>query len=231
VRTVRRITYQRSRVHLAGLAALALVAVGCQAPRPATPTQVPTLPPTSPIPAASPDYPVVFPDVLEISVPGKPECTGRRLVYPDGRIDLGAHGAVLAEGCTAAEITRRIADAAGVSPQQVQCRVAAARSRFVYVVGAGADHPRAIAYTGPQPVTELLQRVHGLAPDVHASEVRVVRRNVARGIPTETFKVDLAAVRNGDGRTDVILEPNDEIHVAGDRGVILAAFRSERPRP
>ena len=231
MRTVRRITYQRSRVHLAGLAALALVAVGCQAPRPATPTQVPTLPPTSPIPAASPDYPVVFPDVLEISVPGKPECTGRRLVYPDGRIDLGAHGAVLAEGCTAAEITRRIADAAGVSPQQVQCRVAAARSRFVYVVGAGADHPRAIAYTGPQPVTELLQRVHGLAPDVHASEVRVVRRNVARGIPTETFKVDLAAVRNGDGRTDVILEPNDEIHVAGDRGVILAAFRSERPRP
>jgi polysaccharide biosynthesis/export protein len=218
-------------MRLLGLATLALVAAGCQAPQLALRPQVPAPPPANPAPAASPDYPVVFPDVLEISVPGNPECTGRRLVYPDGRIDLGRHGAVLAEGCTAAEITRRIADAAGVLPQQVQCRVAAARSRFVYVVGAGADHPRAIPYTGPQPVTELFERVHRLAPDVHASEIRVVRRNVARGIPTETFKVDLAAVRNGDGRTDVILEPNDEIHVAGDRGVIVAAFRSERPRP
>ena len=56
------------------------------------------------------------------------------------------------------------------------------------------------------------------------NDVRVVRRNVARGSATETFRVDLAAVRRGDGRTDVVLQPNDEVHVTEDTGVRLAAF-------
>ena len=158
----------------------------------------PAVAPLAAVPVASPDYPVVFPDVLEISVHGKPDCSGRRLVYPDGRIDLGGSGSVLAEGCTAAEVTRRIAEAAGVPAESVVCRVAEARSRFIYVLGPGTDRPRAVSYTGPEHVTQFLQRAGGIATDARPTEVRVVRRNVARGIPSETFRVDLAAVRMGD---------------------------------
>jgi protein involved in polysaccharide export with SLBB domain len=211
-------------------AAGCLVFVGCQLfglkPLP----QTPPAPPVADAAPVSPNYPVCFPDVLELEVGGRPDCSGTRLVYPDGRLDLGPAGEVFAEGCTAAELTRRVADAAGVPAQQVRCRVAAARSRVVYVVGSGAAEPRAVAYRGPERVTELLRRAGSLVPDTDP-DVRVVRRNVARGTATETFRVDLAAVRRGDGRTDIILEPNDEVHIADEAGVKLASFLPGLPRP
>ena len=229
-------TFQRgrrpfARAFIAGLAPLVLLAGGCSIPRFERETHTVAYPPANPPRATSPDYPVVFPDVLEITVAGKPDCSGRRLVYPDGRVDVGTCGAVFAEGCTAAEITRRVAKAAEVPVHAVNCRVAEARSRVVYVVGPGADHPRAIPYTGPERASELLTRISELSPVAHAAEVRVVRRNVARGSPTETFRVDLASARKGDVRTDIIVEPNDEVHVIEDRGIILAALFAERGRP
>jgi hypothetical protein len=138
---------------------------------------------------------------------------------------------VFAEGCTAAELTLRVAEAAGVPAQQVRCQVAAARSRSVFLVGPGADRPRAIPYGGRERVTELLRRTGALAPDADPADVRVVRRNVSRGMPTETFRVDLAAVRRGDDRTNLVLEPNDELHVAPDRTIRLAAFVPDRVWP
>jgi len=219
----------RSRPFAAGLAGLACLA-GCQTPRAEPPAASPAGPPVLQTAAVSPDYAVVFPDILELDVAGRPECSGARLVYPDGRIDLGPFGMVFAEGSTAAELTRRVADAAGVPAQHVSCRVAAARSRSVFLLGPGADHPRAVPYTGPERVTDLLRRAAGLAPGAEPTDVRVVRRNVARGAPTETFRVDLAAVRRGDERTNVVLEPNDEVHVSADHGIRLSAFLPDRTR-
>jgi hypothetical protein len=56
------------------------------------------------------------------------------------------------------------------------------------------------------------------------AEVRVVRRNVARGAAAETFRVDVSAIRKGDARTDVVLRPNDEVQVVEESGVRLASF-------
>jgi polysaccharide export outer membrane protein len=230
VRAGKPIAEHSPRSRLLAVAAACLVFAGCQTlfPKPPSPKAVP--PPVADTGAVSPSYPVCFPDVLELDVGGRPDCSGPRLVYPDGRLDLCPAGEVFAEGCTAAELTRRIADAAGVPAQQVHCRVAAARSRVVYVVGSGAAEPRAVAYRGPERATELLRRAGGLVPDAEP-DVRVVRRNVARGTATETFRVDLAAVRRGDPRTDVVLMPNDEVHVADDSGVKLASFLPGLPRP
>lgn len=219
VRAKRRTAVLLVRLRPVAVAACLLVLAGCQAFRPDPPPPKPVDPPPT---AVTPDYPVCFPDVIELDVPGRPDCSGVRLVYPDGRLDLGSAGEVFAEGCTAAELTRRIADRVGVPTQQVRCRVAAARSRVVYVVGPGASHPQAVPYRGPERATDLIRRTGG--PSADAAEMRVVRRNVARGGPTETFRVDLAAVRQGDARTDVVLQPNDEVHVAADSGVRLATF-------
>ena len=210
--------------------ALVLVCTGCQTlgigPKPPAPAAPPVIE-AGPVAA---DYAVCFPDMLELEVAGRPDCSGPRLVYPDGRLDLGAHGPVFAEGCTTAELTRRVADAIGVSAQQVRCRVSVARSRVVYLVGTGAVQPRSIPYRGPERATDLLRQAGGLPADSDP-DVQVVRRNVARGTPTETFRVNLAAVRKGDRQTDVVLQPNDEVHVAEDAGLRLAAFVPDWVRP
>jgi protein involved in polysaccharide export with SLBB domain len=200
-------------------AACVLALAGCQTFRLAPPPPKPPDPPAADAGPVAADYPVCFPDVLELDIAGRPDCSGSRLVYPDGRLDLGPAGEVFAEGCTATELTRRIADAVGVPAQHVRCRVAAARSRVVYVVGA--DRSRAVAYRGPERTTDLLRRAGGLPAD---GDIRVVRRNVAGGAAAETFRVDLTAVRQGDARTDVVLRPNDEVHVTGDGGAWLAVF-------
>jgi protein involved in polysaccharide export with SLBB domain len=203
----------------AGLFALA----GCQtfhlAPIPPKPPD----PPAAETAPVAPDYPVCFPDVLDVEIPGRPDCSGARLVYPDGRLDLGKAGEVFAEGCTAGELTRRIADAVGVPARQVHCRVTAARSRVVYVVGSGTTRPQAVAYRGAERATDLLKRT-GSLPAGAEPDVRVVRRNVARGAAIEMFRVDVAAVHRGDTRTDVVLQPNDEVHVVDDSVVRLAGF-------
>ena len=201
----------------AGLVALA----GCQSFRLLPVPPKPPDPPAADAAPVAPDYPVCFPDVLDVEVGGRPDCSGPHLVYPDGRLDLGKAGEVFAEGCTADELTRRIADAAGVPAQQVRCRVAAARSRVVYVVGSGTRHPQAVPYRGAERATDLLKRTGSMTVGAEP-DVRVVRRNVARGTAAETFRVDVAAVRRGDSRTDVVLQPNDEVHVVED--VKLAGF-------
>jgi protein involved in polysaccharide export with SLBB domain len=194
-------------------AAALCVLVGCQT------FHFPPIPPKPPDPPAAdagpvaPDYPVCFPDVLEVDVAGRPDCSGPHLVYPDGRLDLGTVGEVFAEGCTAGEMTRRIADTVGVPAQQVRCRVAAARSRVVYVVGSGTTRPQAVAYRGAERATELLKRTGSLTAGAEP-DVRVIRRNVARGTAIEMFRIDVAAVRRGNAQTDVVLQPNDEVHVA-----------------
>lgn len=204
-------------------AGLILAVAGCQTTLPVLPPPKPPDPPPAAAAPVAADYPVCFPDVLDLEVAGRPDCSGARLVYPDGRVDLGPAGEVFAEGCTSAELTRRIADTIGVPAQQVRCRVAAARSRVVYLVGSGATRPQAVPYRGPERVTDLLKRTGGL-PDEPSHDVRLVRRNVARGAPTESFRVDLAAVRAGDARTDLVLQPNDEVHVDQPPDIRMAAF-------
>ncbi|HEX3152693.1 MAG TPA: polysaccharide biosynthesis/export family protein [Gemmataceae bacterium] len=205
------------------IATLSLVCAGCQYFRLRPPPAPPAVPPAVEASPVAADYAVCFPDVIELKVAGQPEHSGRRLVYPDGRLDLGSEGQVFAEGCTTKELSQRIAERVGVPAEQVQCQVSSARSRAIYLVGTGIQQPRALAYRGPEGVTQLLQRTGGL-PATNELQVRVVRRNVARGTETETFRVDLPAIRRGDMRTDVVLQPNDEIHLSEDSGIRLATF-------
>src|SRR5262245_38961464 len=108
---VRRIDLSKP-LQLAAVAGMFVLA-GCETfPLQPSPPKPPD-PPAAPVPVAA-DYPVCFPDVLELEIAGRPDLTSVRLVYPDGRLDLGPGKEVFAEGCTAGELTRRIADAVGV---------------------------------------------------------------------------------------------------------------------
>jgi polysaccharide export outer membrane protein len=206
------------------LAWLVLFAAGCCTPRHEATTSTAKVPPADPVAPIAADYAVVFPDILEIHVEHCPDFPARAQVNPDGRIDLGTYGEVFAEGCTVADVRQRIAVAGHVAVEDVHCQVAIACSRNIHILGPGISRPRAVHYTGREQVAELLHRAGGLPPDADPTKIYVVRRNVARGKPSEIFPVDLTAIRHGDQRTNIVLEPNDEIHVAEGHSVMLASF-------
>lgn len=181
---------------------------GCQSPRPRAPQ--------SPAPAMQPvtsiDYRTGFPDILEVTIADHPESSGRFLVMPDGTVELGKLCSIQAEGKTVQEIGRQIAEKSGIPADRVDCRVSQARSRVIHVFGPAGATPMSLPYAGSEHISEALVRA-GILPSAHMAEVTVIRRHTAMGLPEETFRADFAAIRAGDPRTNITLEPNDEIHV------------------
>jgi len=176
-----------------------------------------------PILSADAAYPVSCPDEVEIQVASRTDCSGRFTISPEGRINLGALGQPRVEGDTEEGLTRRIATLAGVPKEEVHARVTQFRSRVVYVYGPVKGPPRSLPYRGPEPVLSFMQRAGGLAPGAAIKRVYVVRPNVAIGEQPQVFPIDLAAIiHEGDPRTNVILQPFDELYVGETRRAALS---------
>jgi protein involved in polysaccharide export with SLBB domain len=159
-------------------------------------------------------YAVSCPDVLEVAVEGRPDLGGRRPVGPDGRIELGPNLAVRVEGRTPGEVARTVAKRAGVPAGRVRVRVAQYNSSQLYLSGQGTGVKRTVPYQGQETVLDLLQRVGGITPEAAPDDVYVVRPHVSDGERPEVFHVDLhAIVMNKDQRTNVRLQPFDQIYV------------------
>src|SRR5438876_110594 len=66
----------------------------------------------------------------------------------------------------------------------------------------------------PETVVDLLKRTGGLSPSAAPEEIYIVRAQLGEGIPAEVLTVDLdAIVRKNDQRTNVRVQPLDEIYV------------------
>lgn len=163
-------------------------------------------------------YTVFCPDILDLTVEGRAELSGRQPVRVDGRIDLGPLGRVRVEGMTLPAIQRRIAELAGVSPHQVHVAVAEFKSQQIYLTGEGNGVQRAVAYRGPETLLDLLQRVGGIEPGAAPASVHVIRGHVDEGKPPEVFHIDLERlVMKHDLRTNLRLQPFDQIHIGETR--------------
>ncbi len=163
-------------------------------------------------------YTVSCPDVLEISVDSHPEQNGQREIGPDGRIDVGAKGRLRIEGRTVAEVALLLSQVYGVSPLAVHVRVAAYKSRQLYLIGQVAGIQHVVPYQGPETVVDLLHRVGGIAPVAAPDAVRVVRSHISEGKAPEVFQVDLQAILlQHDSRTNIYLRPQDQIFVGETR--------------
>jgi protein involved in polysaccharide export with SLBB domain len=163
-------------------------------------------------------YLIACPDVLDVAIAGRPDCGGRHAVTTDGRIDLGAAGRLRVEGLPLAGVVRRIAEDASVPPESVRVDVVEHNSQQVYLVGDVAGSQRAVPYEGPETVLDLLRRTGGIRPGAAPGEVHVIRPGVAEGRPPEDFHIDLEAiVRDGDERTNLRLQPFDQVYVGESR--------------
>lgn len=168
-------------------------------------------------------YQVHCPDVLEISVNAPAHWKVQRRIGPDGRIDLGEVGRLRVDGLTTAAIQKLVAKTITVSTKLVQVKVAEFNSQQVYLHGEVRAPRHVVAYRGPETVVELLRREGGLSIDAAPGDIQVIRGNVADGGAPEVYHVKLEAIlKKNDHRTNVRLQPFDQVYVGESRRCCLA---------
>jgi protein involved in polysaccharide export with SLBB domain len=164
--------------------------------------------------AIAENYALVCPDVLDLAFDDFPALSGPHPIGVDGRLDLEPVGRPHVEGFTVQQITPLLADVAGVPPSRVHVRIANYHGQCVYLFGEVMGMQRAVAYQGDETVLELLQRTGGITPTAAPDEVYVVRTHIGDGKRTEVIHVDLRAiVLEHDNRTNVRVQPFDQVHV------------------
>jgi protein involved in polysaccharide export with SLBB domain len=159
-------------------------------------------------------YVVACPDVLEVTVTGRPDLTRRAAIRADGRVDLGPLGQPRVEGRPPPRVAQVIEEQAGLPTGQVRVAVAAYNSQQIYLFGQVVGQERSVPYQGQETVLDLLQRVGGIKPGAAPDSVFVVRPHIAEGTRPEVFHVDLRAiVLKGDQSTNLRLQPFDQVQI------------------
>jgi protein involved in polysaccharide export with SLBB domain len=165
-------------------------------------------------PAPSTAYEVGCPDVLQVNFVDYPSWDAVAVVDVDGRLPLEYPGQPQADGRTLEEIRNDLASLAGCSPDRVNVSLAAPRSTRIVVYGPVRGRARVVPYQGPEPVIDFLRRVGGLPPGSKLNQVYVIRPNVAVAARPQVYRVNVAAVLvDGDNRTNVTLQPDDQVYV------------------
>jgi protein involved in polysaccharide export with SLBB domain len=164
------------------------------------------------------EYHLHCPDVMEVQAPLAPHCAGSRRIEADGCVALGDGTRPRIDDLTPPQAAAVITQHAGLPPGSVQVRVAEFNSQLIYLHGEVRGQERALPYRGPETVLDLLQRAGGLTPGSAPGEVQVIRGHVAEGKTPEIFHVDLDAILlHQDQRSNITLEPFDQVHVGESR--------------
>ena len=180
----------------------------------------------------SESYCVCCPDIVEVTVNGRPELSGKRTVGPDGRINLFAGDRVRIEGRTPSDTVRLVAAEANAQPYQVQVRVAEFNSQQIYLFGPGVGVQRAVPYQGPETVVQLLQRTSAVTAGAAPNNIYVVRPRVAEGRPPEVFRIHLHAILSRkDQQSNVRLQPYDQVYIGETRKSSIARCVAPCLRP
>jgi protein involved in polysaccharide export with SLBB domain len=171
---------------------------------------------------AADGYVVRCPDVLEIRVDGSSDPPQLLSIGPDGRLPWRDAAGLRVEGLTVDGVARALEESTGRPPGQITVRVAEYKSQQVYLVGQVKGADRAVPFEGPETVVALLQRSGGITPGAAEGDVYVIRAHVADGRAPELFHVDLRAIlRDHDERTDLLLQPYDQISIGQTRRSFL----------
>jgi protein involved in polysaccharide export with SLBB domain len=158
-------------------------------------------------------YALAYPDVLEVTFPGRSDQSQQIRIDPDGCVRFQSISPVHVEGDTCADAAHEIAELAHLRQENVHVEVAEFNSRQLFLFGQVNGGPRVVDYRGPEAAVDVLARTGGLSPSAATNEIYIVRAQMTAGMPTEVLTVDLQAIRNGDGRTNFRVQPLDEIYV------------------
>ena len=180
------------------------------------------------------DYTAGPQDVLEVTVFGESDVSGKFQVEADGTFNFPLIGRVRAAGLTLRAIERelhnRLADGFLQNPQ-VSVSVGSFRSQRIFVVGE-------VMKPGPYPLTEQMTLIEALATAGstassaagHVVIIRASRSAKDAGNPhadSEVQQVDLAAFQAGSLANNVVLRDGDMVIVPRAQSIyILGQVRS-----
>jgi protein involved in polysaccharide export with SLBB domain len=183
--------------------------------------------------AATAEYRLRCPDIVELRFTRKPEHNAIASIDVDGRLPLGTLGEVVAQDRTVGELREAIALKGGMAIEDVNVQIYDARSQRLTIFGPERNRQRSVSYRGPERVLDLLRRTGALQPGCsNPRELTVVRANVAVGAAPAVLRVDLEAiVERGEEETNVLLEPNDQVHVGELRRSSLYRLLPEWLKP
>ncbi len=160
------------------------------------------------------EYRVGIPDGIGISAPRVLEIDGEnQQIHPDGKVNLRLLGEIKIVGMTAKEIAAKLEVLLSryyVDPK-VSVRVTGYHSKKYYVhgqVGSQGAH----AYTGRDTLLDAVLKA-GVNYTSWTSRVKVIRP--AHGeTPVRTIRVNVdQMVKRGDWSKNILLEPDDIVHV------------------
>jgi len=163
-------------------------------------------------------YLVHYPDVLEVSIPGRTDGAVRCGVGLDGRLEVRSSGFVRVEGESPAQIAESLSEQTGIPASEIQVHVAEYRSQHIYVGGPGVTVQRAVPYQGPETVCDFLERIGGVKAGAEPTGVHVIRDGITESRPPQVFQVDLKAVLlDHNQSTNIRLQPYDQVYVGETR--------------
>jgi protein involved in polysaccharide export with SLBB domain len=177
-------------------------------------------------------YCVHCPDVVELTVDGHPELSGKRTIGPDGRIDLSSKDRLRIEGCTLPDSVQLVAHEVSLESKQVKVQVAEFNSQQIYVFGPGAGVQRAVPYEGSETVLELLENAGVVKSSPAPDDIYVVRPHISDGGQPQVFRIHLRDISvKQDQETNLRLQPFDQVYIGETRSSSLSRFVAPCLRP
>ncbi len=156
------------------------------------------------------DYLIGPPDRLVVTILPDPPVVENVVVRPDGMITIQLVGDVPAGGKTTEQVATDIQNRISRFKRGavVTVALAGAESPVITVLGE-VRNPSTFALTRQMRISEALGTVGGPTLFANDDEVQVVRP----GSPPKVLEVDLAAIRDGDLRTNVQVYGGDIVYV------------------
>ncbi|MBI5597198.1 MAG: polysaccharide biosynthesis/export family protein [Elusimicrobia bacterium] len=150
-------------------------------------------------------------DSIAISLYPAEEYSREVVVQPDGKIQMPLIGSLMVRGMDLTELqeTLRVKYSLYVDRPQVTVNVRRFAGRRIAVVGE-VSKPGFFEYRDGMRLMEVVAMAGGLTIDARPARTTVLRAGPKRD---QSFRVNLAAVLDGDLSRDPLLAPGDTIHI------------------
>ncbi len=175
--------------------------------------------------ATLPEYTIEPPDVLEISIQSKsstgPSPTSYRyLVFPDGKVDLGAYGRAYVSGLTIEQACTALESHLSkyLDTPTVVVDVFDNKSKTYFIItrgGAAGDEVNEICITGNETVLDGLAHIGGLKMS-NAAKIWIERPALKGHHPEAKLTVDFDKIAKGNADTNYQLFPRDRLYISQD---------------
>lgn len=159
------------------------------------------------------EYVINAGDTLEIKFFYNPELNELVTVRPDGRISLQLANEIMVSGLTPAELTERLRKkySEDIEKPEITVMVRTFTSQRVYVDGE-VNRAGLVTLTAPMTILQSISQAGGFKESASAENIIIIRR--AADNQFITIKVNLEkAIDNTDISQDIVLMPNDIVHV------------------